>query len=306
MMNASSTSFQSLVKKAVFPIAGLGTRFLPATKASPKEMLPVIDKPLIQYAVEEAYNSGIREMIFITGRNKRAVEDHFDTAYELENELERAKKHELLSIARSIAPSDMQCVYVRQSRPLGLGHAVWCARDLVGQEPFAVVLADDLMLSQQPVLAQLMEQYQKTGNAVLAVTSVLPAEIDRYGIVESAMSSDIAFPVQAIIEKPRVGQTQSTTAVVGRYILKPSIFQLLGEVMSSTVAGEIQLTDAIARSLQHETVGALRFKGERYDCGSKQGMLMATLAVAQQHPDVSDGFKKWLAEQRRQPNISAL
>ncbi len=286
------------VRKAVFPIAGLGTRFLPATKASPKEMLPVIDKPLIQYAVEEAYASGIREMIFVTGRNKRAVEDHFDTAYELENELERAGKHELLATARSIAPSDMQCVYIRQSRPLGLGHAVWCAKALVGDEPFAVILADDLMLSEQPVLAQLIERYQSDGASVLAVTNVPPSETHKYGIVDGQIGSDGAMRVQSIIEKPRAGQTKSTTAVVGRYVLNASIFKYLTAMLSNLGKGEMQLTDAIAQSLSHESVCAFQFKGERYDCGSKQGMLMATLAVAKQHPEVSASFAAWLVAQK--------
>ncbi len=301
MQNTPPTGSKTLplpVRKAVFPIAGMGTRFLPATKASPKEMLPVIDKPLIQYAVEEAYASGIREMIFVTGRNKRAVEDHFDTAYELENELERAGKHELLATARSIAPADMQCVYVRQSRPLGLGHAVWCAKALVGQEPFAVILADDLMLSEQPVLAQLIEHYQLDGVSVLAVTHVPPDQTHKYGIVDGQMGSDGVMRVQSIIEKPSTGQTSSTTAVVGRYILNPSIFDHLTAMLPNLGAGEMQLTDAIALCLKNESVSALQFKGQRYDCGSKQGMLMATLAVAQQHPEVKESFLAWLAEQK--------
>jgi UTP--glucose-1-phosphate uridylyltransferase len=282
------------ITKAVFPIAGLGSRFLPVTKATPKEMLPVVDKPLIQYAVEEAYASGIREMIFVTGRTKRAVEDHFDTAYELETELERAGKHELLALARSIAPSDMTCIYVRQNRALGLGHAVLCARPLVGQQAFAVILADDFMVSQQPVLAQLIAQYQRTKSSVVAVTQVQPDEVNQYGMVEGDYQSDTVMEVSHLVEKPAVGQTSSTTAIVGRYVLSPAIFDCLESVANTTAQGEIQLTDAILKLLLTEKVYAVRFEGQRYDCGSKLGMLKATVDTALLHPHVQDPFSQWL------------
>ncbi len=284
----------SLIQKAVFPIAGLGSRFLPVTKATPKEMLPIVDKPLIQYAVEEAYASGIRQMIFVTGRTKRSVEDHFDTAYELEIELERAGKYELLELAQSIAPSDMTCIYVRQHRALGLGHAVLCARPLIGHEPFAVILADDFMVSQQPVLAQLMAHFEQFRCSVLAVAQVPASEVNKYGIVEGRPHASGAIELSHVVEKPAVGQTTSTTAIVGRYILNPSIFDRLALIAARHAEGEIQLTDAILEVLQTQPVHALSFEGQRYDCGSKLGMLQATVNIALQHPDVGVQFAAWL------------
>jgi UTP--glucose-1-phosphate uridylyltransferase len=294
VVNTTHTTNYLPVKKAVFPIAGLGTRFLPVTKATPKEMLPVVDKPLIQYAVEEAYAAGVREMIFVTGRTKRAVEDHFDTAYELETELERVGKHKLLELARSIAPSDMTCVYVRQNRALGLGHAVLCARPLVGDEPFAVVLADDFMVSAQPVLSQLMVHQQQHGCSVIAVNDVQTHEVSQYGIVSGQQLNDHTLAVQKMVEKPAVGSIDSTTAIVGRYLLTPAIFDCLVQVAEKTTTGEIQLTDAIRLLLAQEAVHALRYTGNRYDCGSKLGMLQATVDMALQHPDVKDNFAAWL------------
>lgn len=291
-----SSNHQQRVTKAVFPIAGLGTRFLPVTKATPKEMLPVVDKPLIQYAVEEAYAAGIREMIFVTGRTKRAVEDHFDTAYELETELERAGKQDLLDLARSIAPSDMTCVYVRQNRALGLGHAVLCAQPLIGDEAFAVLLADDFMVSEQPVLKQLIAHHEKHACCVMAVNEVLPSEVHQYGIVSGSEIGADALSVEHMVEKPQAGQLNSTTAIVGRYVLTPAIFPCLQAVAASTLSGEIQLTDAIRELLAQEAVHGLRYEGKRYDCGSKLGMLQATIDTALMHPELGEKFATWLQQ----------
>lgn len=284
-----------IVRKAVFPIAGLGTRFLPATKASPKEMLAVVDKPLIQYAVEEAYAAGIRQMIFVTGRTKRSVEDHFDTAYELESELEAAGKHELLNIARSIAPDDMSCVYVRQPRALGLGHAVLCAKDLVGPEPFAVLLADDLMTGAVPVLKQMVEQFGEWRASILAVQHVPREHTDRYGIVSGHEIRDDLVDVSGMIEKPSPESAPSTLAVAGRYILTHGIFDEL-ENLPAGKGGEIQLTDGIASLLRREKVFAFRYRGSRYDCGSKLGFLQATVDLAETHCEVGDEFRAWLKQ----------
>lgn len=281
------------IKKAVFPIAGLGTRFLPATKASAKEMLPVVDKPLIQYAVEEAYAAGIRQMIFVTGRTKRSVEDHFDTAYELETELEAAGKKELLSIARSIAPADMSCVYVRQPRALGLGHAVLCASDLVGNEAFAVLLADDLMVGHPPVMAQMVKQYANWRASVLAVQDVPREHTKRYGIVSGQQVENDVLDVTGIIEKPSPEVALTTLAVAGRYILTPGIFAEL-QSLPRGVGGEIQLTDGIANLLRREKVFAYRYVGTRYDCGSKLGFLQATVDLGENHSEVGGEFAEWL------------
>lgn len=287
------------IRKAVFPIAGLGTRFLPATKASPKEMLPVVDKPLIQYAVEEAYAAGIRHMIFVTGRTKRSIEDHFDTAYELENELERAGKTALLQLARNIAPEDMVCTYVRQSHALGLGHAVLCAEPLVNQEPFAVLLADDLMVGKPAILSQMVEQFVVQQASMIAVQEVPRAHTRRYGIVHGHNHTPDLMDIAAIIEKPDPETAPSTLAVCGRYILTPGIFHELKHIPQG-VGGEIQLTDAIAQLLLREKVFAYRYKGTRYDCGSKLGFLQATVALARHHPEVGAAFTAWLAQQEMQ------
>ena len=287
----------SAVRKAVFPIAGLGTRFLPATKASAKEMLPVVDKPLIQYAVEEAYAAGIRQMIFVTGRTKRSVEDHFDTAYELETELELAGKQHLLSVARSIAPDDMICTYVRQPRALGLGHAVLCAKELVGAEPFAVLLADDLMVGEPSITAQMVQQFARWGSSILAVQDVPRAQTNRYGIVSGQPVADAVVEVSGIVEKPAPDLAPSTLAVAGRYILTPAIFQEL-ERIPRGVGGEIQLTDGIAQLLAREKVYAYRYQGTRYDCGSKLGFLQATVDLGEHHAEVGQEFAAWLAGRR--------
>ena len=283
------------IRKAVFPIAGLGTRFLPATKASPKEMLTVVDKPLIQYAVEEAYEAGIRQMIFVTGRTKRSIEDHFDTAYELESELEAAGKHELLQLVRSIKPDDMQCVYVRQHRALGLGHAVLCARELVGNDSFAVLLADDLMVGQPSIMSQMVEQFNEWRTSILAVQDVPREDTRKYGIVAGTEVNPQMVDVNAIVEKPAPEQAPSTLAVAGRYILTPGIFAEIASQQTG-VGGEIQLTDAIASLLRRERVFAFRYQGKRYDCGSKQGFLQATVDLARQHPEMGEGFSAWLKD----------
>lgn len=286
----------TVVRKAVFPVAGLGTRFLPATKASPKEMLPVVDKPLIQYAVEEAYAAGIRHMIFVTGRSKRAIEDHFDTAYELESELESAGKQEMLELVRSIQPPDMHCAFVRQNRSLGLGHAVLCAESLVGNEPFAVLLADDLMAGPQggkPVLAQMTEAFQKQGRSLLAVQEVPADQVKRYGIVAGEPAGGALMRVDRIVEKPTPEEAPSRMGVAGRYVLTPGIFREIRN-QPKGVGGEIQLTDAIERLMEHEAVYAFQYQGKRYDCGSKEGFLQATVELALQHPQVRDDFRAYL------------
>ena len=299
------------IKKAVFPVAGLGTRFLPATKAQPKEMLPVVDKPLIQYAVEEAYAAGIRHMIFVTGRNKRAIEDHFDTAYELENELQRANKNSLLELARSVMPKDMHCSFVRQPRSLGLGHAVLCAEHLVGNEPFAVLLADDLMTGLSgglPVMAQMVAQFDETQCSIIAVQQVPAEHTRRYGIVavEPVFKSDTnasnadglspasCMKILKIVEKPEPEVAPSRLGVAGRYILTPAIFDHIRN-QAGGVGGEIQLTDGISSLLVKESVFAFAYQGKRYDCGSKEGFLEATVELALQHPEVGRHFKNYLA-----------
>ncbi|ROR22693.1 UTP--glucose-1-phosphate uridylyltransferase [Comamonas sp. BIGb0124] len=284
---------KSILQKAVFPVAGLGTRFLPATKAQPKEMLPVVDKPLIQYAVEEAYAAGVRHMIFVNGRNKRAIEDHFDTAYELEHELELAGKKELLALVHSLMPADMVCSYVRQPRMLGLGHAVLCARHLVGNDPFAVLLADDLMMGEPPVLAQMAEQFEQLQASVLAVQEVPLDQVKRYGIVAGDSAGERLTKVNQIIEKPSPDKTPSRIGVAGRYVLTPAIFDLIAR-QKSGVGGEIQLTDAIADLTQQESVYAYQYKGKRYDCGSKEGFLEATVELALKHPQVGAYFRDYL------------
>ena len=284
------------VNTAVFPVAGLGTRFLPATKASPKEMLPIVDKPLIQYAVEEAYAAGVRHMVFVTGRSKRAIEDHFDTAYELESELEAAGKHELLTVVEAVAPDDMDCTYVRQHRSLGLGHAVLCAAHIVGEQPFAVLLADDLMVGPpggQPVLAQMADAFESLGRSVLAVQEVPEDQVRRYGIVAGAAAGERLISIERIVEKPAPEAAPSRMGVAGRYILTPRIFDEIRN-QPPGAGGEIQLTDAIARLMAKERVYAYQYSGKRYDCGSKEGFLQATVELALQHPEMGAPFRDYL------------
>ena len=282
-----------LVNKAIFPVAGLGTRFLPATKAQPKEMLPVVDKPLIQYAVEEAYAAGVREMIFVTGRHKRPIEDHFDMTFELEVALERAEKHELLALVRSVKPDDMECIYVRQAQALGLGHAVLCARRLIGNEPFAVLLADDLMVGEVPVLKQMVEQYNEWRVSILAVQEVPAEHTRRYGIVAGTPINDNLMDVSRIVEKPASADAPSRLGVAGRYILTPGVLHEIANQVGG-VGGEIQLTDGIAGLLRREKVFAYRYQGKRYDCGSKEGFLQANVELALTHPEVGPGFREYL------------
>ncbi|NPC57175.1 UTP--glucose-1-phosphate uridylyltransferase GalU [Caenimonas soli] len=284
------------IRKAVFPVAGLGTRFLPATKAQPKEMLPIVDKPLIQYAVEEAYAAGIRHMIFVTGRNKRAIEDHFDTAYELETELEASHKHELLALVRSLSPEDMDCSYVRQPRSLGLGHAVLCAQPLVGCEPFAVLLADDLMCGPEngdPVLTQMVEVFKRVQTSLLAVQEVPADHVKRYGIVAGEPAGERLIKVNQMVEKPSPEAAPSRMGVAGRYILTPGVFAHIRN-NSRGAGGEIQLTDGIAQLMTTEGVHAYQYHGKRYDCGSKQGFLEATVDFALKHPEVGPEFQEYL------------
>ena len=281
------------LRKAVFPVAGLGSRFLPVTKASPKEMLPIVDKPLIQYAVEEAAAAGITEMIFVTGRNKRAIEDHFDKAYELETELERKRKDALLGMVRSVLPEGARCIYIRQAEPLGLGHAVLCAQPVVGDEAFAVILADDLMDSQPPAMAHMAQVFSREGASLLGVEEVPRDQTQSYGIVTVERTGVDIAPIRGIVEKPRPAEAPSTLAVIGRYVLTPRIFDLLGE-LTPGAGGEIQLTDAISQLLSHERVLAVRLPGRRFDCGSKLGYLQATVEYGVRHPEVGKDFARFL------------
>jgi UTP--glucose-1-phosphate uridylyltransferase len=282
------------VKKAVFPVAGLGTRFLPATKANPKEMLTVVDKPLIQYAAEEAVNAGIEELIFVTSSSKRAIEDHFDKNYELEAELEKKGKTELLKIVREVVPANVTCVYVRQPEALGLGHAVLCAKPVVGDDPFAVILADDLInCGGNGVLAQMLSVFNDRQCSLLGVEEVPPEETEKYGIVDPEESDGRITHVRNIVEKPAPDAARSNLAVVGRYVLTAAIFKHL-ETIPRGAGGEIQLTDAIEKLLHEEQVLAYRFEGKRYDCGSKLGYLQATIEFALQHPELRDDFIAYL------------
>ena len=283
------------ITKAVFPVAGLGTRFLPATKASPKEMLPVVDKPLIQYAVEEAAAAGITDMIFITGRNKRAIEDHFDKAYELETELAARNKMELLHAVQASAPSGINCIYIRQTEALGLGHAVLCAQPVVGDETFAVLLADDLIDAEVPVLRQMTDLAARERCSVLGVMPVPREDVGSYGIVETDTIDDRTGVIRRIVEKPAAGVTDSNLAVVGRYVLRPRIFSHLA-TMHPGAGGEIQLTDGIGRLAQEERVLAYAFAGRRYDCGSKLGYLEATVDFGLKHPDLAHDFAAFLRD----------
>ncbi len=281
------------ITKVVFPVAGMGTRFLPATKASAKEMMPVVDKPLIQYAVEEAVAAGMTEMIFITGRGKRAIEDHFDKATELETELTQRGNTEMLRVVQEILPRNVSCVYVRQPQALGLGHAILCAMPVVGQNPFAVVLADDLIDARTPVLSQMASVYGRCGRSIVAVQNVQPKETKRYGIVRIEAGSRSPHRMGGIVEKPAPENAPSTLGVVGRYILTPRIFHFL-QNQTPGAGGEIQLTDAIAALLEDEDVFAYEFEGIRYDCGSKLDYLKANLAFAVKHPEIGEEFRDYL------------
>ena len=282
------------VRKAVFPVAGLGTRFLPATKANAKEMLPVVDKPLIQYAAEEAVRAGITELIFVTGRSKRSIEDHFDKSVELEAELEARGKQSLLVKVRNILPDGVSCLYVRQAEALGLGHAVLCAEPAVGNEPFAVILPDDLIDDDGPgCMAQMTAAFDREGCSLIAVESIAPSDTVRYGIVSIADADETLSTIDAIVEKPSPADAPSNLGVVGRYILTPNIFAALRGIPRGA-GGEFQLTDAIAKLAAQDRVAAYRFSGRRFDCGSKRGFLEATVELALKHPEVSPDFRDYL------------
>jgi UTP--glucose-1-phosphate uridylyltransferase len=283
------------INKAVFPVAGLGTRFLPVTKASPKEMLPIVDKPLIQYAVEEAVASGITHMVFITGRNKRAIEDHFDKAYELETELEERGRHNLLDQVRDVLPKHISCTYVRQSEALGLGHAVLCARAVVGTEPFAVILADDLIDAKVPVLKQMVERFEQERRTIVAVQPIPIEDSRSYGIIKGEPAGERIYKMTGIVEKPHPEVAPSNLAVVGRYILTPAVMDTLERVIPGA-GGEIQLTDAIATVLRSEGAFGYEFEGRRFDCGSKLGYLEANVMYALKHPEVGKEFGEFLAD----------
>lgn len=284
------------ITKAVFPVAGLGTRFLPATKASPKEMLPIVDKPLIQYAVEEAVAAGIDTMIFVTGRNKRSIPDHFDKAYELEVELTAKNKLRVLEVVQNIIPPHVSCVFIRQSEALGLGHAVHCAKPIVGNEPFAVILADDLVEdADRGCISQMVQQYEKNACSILGVERVNPNETDKYGIVETTPFGKALNKIESIVEKPSPDVAPSNLGVIGRYILTPAIFDKI-EQTGKGAGNEIQLTDAISHLLDDEQVLAYEFEGTRYDCGAKLGFLIATVEHGLLHKELKDDFKEYLKE----------
>jgi UTP--glucose-1-phosphate uridylyltransferase len=282
------------VRKAVFPVAGLGTRFLPATKSSPKEMLPIVDKPLVQYAVEEAVAAGITEIIFVTNRNKRAIEDHFDSGHEVERVLQMSGKHHLLAGLRPLSPPHVHYAYVRQQEALGLGHAVLCARPLLGDEPFAVLLPDDLIDAQPGVLSQMLDQFEVHRSSLLGTQRVAREETGQYGIVQPGVRRGALTRVDGIVEKPRPAEAPSTLAVVGRYVLTPAVLDCLERVQPGR-NGEIQLTDAIAQLCERENVYAFAFAGLRFDCGSKLGYLAATLHYGVRHPEVGEAFAQMLA-----------
>jgi UTP--glucose-1-phosphate uridylyltransferase len=281
------------ISKAIFPVAGLGTRFLPATKASPKEMLNVVDKPLIQYAAEEAIASGITELIFVTGRSKRSIEDHFDKSYELEEELEAKNKTDLLEIVRNVKPSHVNCVYVRQPEALGLGHAVSCAKSLIGDEPFAVILADDLLDNNPPVLSQMISLYQHYQSSVVAVEAIAPEQSSSYGVVSGRVFDLGLTKMDGIVEKPAPKDAPSNLGVVGRYIFTPEIFNHIHNLKPGS-GGEYQLTDAIQTLLKDQLVLAYEYEGVRYDCGNKLGYLKATINFALKHPELKGDFKDYL------------
>lgn len=281
------------IKKAVFPVAGLGTRFLPATKAMPKEMLPVVDKPIIQYAVEEALASGIEQIIFVTGSGKSALENHFDCQYELEDTLRKRGKLELLKTIESLVPKSGTIIYTRQSEPLGLGHAIWCARDIVGDEPFAVLLADDLIQSEVPLLFQMINEFDRLRASIVAAVDVPKEETSRYGILETEPGYNGTARIRSMVEKPKPEDAPSTLAAIGRYIFTPRIFELL-ERQQKGAGGEIQVTDAMVELLKEQPIFGYKFNGTRFDCGDKAGFQMANLAFALEHPEIKDTLREYI------------
>lgn len=287
------------VKKAVFPVAGLGTRFLPATKAIPKEMLPVVDKPLIQYAVEEALSAGIEEIIFVTGRKKEALEDHFDRSCELEHTLMARNKDTLLRELDSLVPESGTIIYTRQGEPLGLGHAIWCSRHAVGDEPFAILLADDLVKTDQPVLGKMLAKFEEVQSSIVAVEEIDPVQTDKYGILDVENTGTDLLRIKGMVEKPSPDQAPSNLAIIGRYILTPEIYTQLSR-KERGAGGEIQITDAMARLLQEQPIYGYRFKGRRFDCGSKAGFQMANLAYALDRPEIKKDLLPLIAEYLQQ------
>jgi UTP--glucose-1-phosphate uridylyltransferase len=286
--------FMKKIRKAIFPVAGMGTRFLPATKANPKEMLPIVDKPLIQYAAEEAVNAGIEELIFITGRSKRSIPDHFDKAYELEAELEAKGKVDMLDMVRNILPPGISCIYIRQPEALGLGHAVLCGKPVVGDEPFAVILADDLIDSHpEGCLKQMVDIYERENSGVIGVQKVPQENVSSYGVISGDEVSDKLWRISGIVEKPKPEDAPSNIAVVGRYILDASIFRILEET-DTGAGGELQLTDAIANQIKSKSIYAYEFEGRRYDCGSKLGYLQATVEYGMKHAEIGEDFSAYL------------
>ena len=285
------------IRKAIFPVAGLGTRFLPATKANPKEMLPIVDKPLIQYAAEEAVNAGIEELVFVTGRNKRSIPDHFDKAYELEAELEAHGKDKMLNVVKDILPSHVSCIYIRQPEAMGLGHAVLCGRPVVGDEPFAVILADDLIDSSPSCLKQMVDIYEREQCSVIGVQQVPQENVGSYGVIAGEQVNDGLWRMSGIVEKPQPADAPSNIAVVGRYILDSSIFDIIENTTPGS-GNEIQLTDAIATQLQRQTVYGYEFSGQRYDCGSKLGYLQATVDYGLKHSEIGEEFTQYLKSKK--------
>lgn len=281
------------VRKAVFPVAGLGTRFLPATKAMPKEMLPIVDKPLIQYAVEEALNSGIEEIIFVTGRNKTALEDHFDHSCELEHTLMARAKDDLLRELHTLVPQSGTISYTRQNEPLGLGHAIWCARNIVGDEPFAVLLADDLIKSDSPCIGQMLAQFEKLQSSMVAVVEVERENISKYGILDADPPDNSVTKIRGLVEKPDADKAPSNLAIIGRYILTPEIFTILDN-KETGAGGEIQITDAMARLLEQQSIYGFKYKGTRFDCGSKAGFQMANISHAMDRPEMRTQLEPFL------------
>lgn len=283
------------VRKAVFPVAGLGTRFIPATKAMAKEMLPVVDKPIIQYAVEEAFEAGIEQIIFVTGRGKKALEDHFDRSFEIEHTLQEKGKDDLLKQIQELVPTTGTIVYTRQNEPLGLGHAIWCARDIVGDEPFAVLLADDLIQTDKPVLTEMIKKFDRLRASMAAVMEVAKDQTDKYGILDAQEVEDDIVRINDMVEKPNPEDAPSNLAIIGRYILTPKIFDYLGRKQKGA-GGEIQLTDAMKILLKEQPIFGYKFEGRRFDCGDKVGFQMANLAFALERPDMRDQLIKFIKE----------
>jgi UTP--glucose-1-phosphate uridylyltransferase len=283
------------IKKAVFPVAGLGTRFIPATKAMAKEMLPVVDKPIIQYAVEEAFKAGIEQIIFVTGRGKKALEDHFDRSFEIELSLQQKGKTDLLKQIQELVPKTGTIIYTRQNEPLGLGHAIWCARDIVGDEPFAVLLADDLIQTDKPVLSEMVKKFDRLRASMVAVMEVEKDQTDKYGILDAKVVENDIVRIDDMIEKPAPEDAPSNLAIIGRYILTPKIFKFLGRKQKGA-GGEIQLTDAMKSLLKEQPIFGYKFKGQRFDCGDKVGFQMANLAFALERPDMRDRLIQFIRE----------